>query len=266
MAKLKRDERVCPFCAENIKAVAIRCRFCQSEVTPLITPEPIVHSAVTTEPAPPQAKKGPATLPKSTPDAAPKVESDPVVGEPKSGRATVSLPATLSFVQRRLTLVLAVLVVLAGAGVAASWWSADHGSSTAAPNGTLVGDDARNEVLVTAADLTQRTLSYDYKSLANDMEVARARMTPSFRKEYDATMAQVRANTIKNKIVLQAVAVSSAIISATEHRATVLVFVNQTTAAGVGKNANQQLNRNSLVITLTRGDGDWAMSKLTALG
>ena len=135
-----------------------------------------------------------------------------------------------------------------------------------APSGSLVGDDARTQVLVAAADLTQRTLSYDYKTLANDMEVARARMTPSFRKEYDATMAQVRANTIKNKIVLEAVAVSSAIIKATEHKATVLVFVNQTTTAGTGKKRNQQLNRNTLVITLTRGEGDWDMSKLTALG
>ena len=98
------------------------------------------------------------------------------------------------------------------------------------------------------------------------MEVARARMTPSFRKEYDSTMAQVRANTEKNKIVLQAAAVSSAIITATEHKAKVLVFLNQTTTAGTGKDKNQQVNRNSLVVTLTRGDGDWAISKLTALG
>ena len=107
---------------------------------------------------------------------------------------------------------LAVLVPLAAAGVGVAWWRAEQGSSAAAPGGSLVGDDARTQVLVAAADLTQRTLSYDYKTLANDMEVARARMTPSFRKEYDATMAQVRANTEKNKIVLEAVAVSSAII------------------------------------------------------
>ena len=91
-------------------------------------------------------------------------------------------------------------------------------------------------------------------------------MTPAFRKQYDTTMAQVKDNTTKNKIVLQAVAVSSAIIDATEHKAKVLVFLNQTTTAGTGKDANQQQNQNSLVITLTRGDGDWAISKLTALG
>ena len=89
-------------------------------------------------------------------------------------------------------------------------------------------------------------------------------MTPSFRKEYKATMSQVRANTLKNKIVLQADVVSSSIITATEHKAQLLVFINQTTSAKATK--AQQLDRNSLVITLVRGKGDWVLSKLTALG
>ena len=249
MAKLKRDERVCPYCAETIKAAATKCRYCQSDLTPLVEPEP--------EPEP---------LAETTPE--PEPEPEPVVaasaGAPK--RAVPTFDDVRIFVQTRLTLVLAVLVLLAAAGVGVSWYGAEQGSSTVAPGGSLVGDDARTQVLVAAADLTQRTLSYDYKTLANDMEVARARMTPSFRKEYADTMAQVKANTEKNQIVLEAVAVSSAIIDATEHKATVLVFVNQTTTAGTGKKRNQQLNRNSLVITLSRGEGEWNMSKLTALG
>ena len=253
MAKLKRDERVCPFCAETIKASAIRCRFCQSDVTPLPDPEP-----------------GPEPKSRFKLQRGPRMEAEaepaPVVAEPADIPAASSPVSVWAVVESRLTMLLAILVVLAAAGVGTLWWHADHGSSTVAPSGALVGDDARTEVLITAADLTQRTLSYNYKTLANDMEVARARMTPTFRKEYDSTMAQVRANTTKNKIVLQAVAVSSAIISSTEHKAKVLVFVNQTTSAGTGKTQDQQLNRNSLVVTLTRGDGDWDISKLTALG
>ncbi|MEO6472916.1 MAG: hypothetical protein ABIR57_13095 [Aeromicrobium sp.] len=253
MAKLKRDERVCPFCGENIKAVAIRCRFCQSDITPQTQPEPESK---------PVAK--PVAVVKPKPQAEPDVAVEK--SETASKPILPSLQDIRSFVQTRLTLVLAVLVFLAAAGVGSLWWRAEHESSAVAPGGSLVGASARTEVLVSAADLAQRTLSYDYKTLANDMEVARARMTPSFRKEYDSTMAQVKTNTEKNKIVLQAVAVSSAIIDATEHKAKVLVFLNQTTTVGTGKKANQQLIRNSLVITLTRGQGDWAISKLTALG
>ena len=264
MAKLKRDERVCPYCAETIKAAATRCRFCHSDVTPVVVREPEARpkaepkTQLKTEPAA-------ATVVESAPQ--PEPETETVVEPARERRLTMpSLDDVRSFLVTRLTLVLAVLVLLAGAGVGIAWWRAEQGSATVAPSGALVGEEARTEVLVTAADLAQRTLSYDYKTLANDMEVARARMTPTFRKQYDSTMSQVRANTTKNKIVLQAVAVSSAIIKATEHRAKVLVFLNQTTTAGTGKKANQQMSRNSLVVTLTRGDGDWAISKLTALG
>lgn len=265
MAKLKRDERVCPYCAENIKAAATRCRFCHSDVTPVV--ERQAQPATEEKPkAKPFSRTAPAGEKSEEPgesegpeesEQSEETEETVSEGAPASGRTPL---------YKNLTLVLAVLVALAAAGVGTLWWRAEQDSATAAPNGTLVSDDARTEVLVSAADLAQRTLSYDYKSLANDMEVARARMTPSFRKQYDATMAQVRANTTKNKIVLQAVAVSSAIISATEHKAKVLVFLNQTTTAGTGKKANQQMSRNSLVIDLTRGDGDWAISKLTSLG
>ncbi|MEV7398245.1 hypothetical protein [Aeromicrobium sp. NPDC092404] len=268
MARLKRDERVCPFCAETIKASAIRCRFCQSDVTPVVEPEPQPTAASVPVPAPAQEPESESEAEPEMAATAALDEPEPETDEAASGR-TRTVPAlddVRSFVLRRLTLVLAVLVLLAGAGVGYAWWRAEQGSSTVAPDGALVGTDARTEVLVTAADLAQRTLSYDYKTLPNDMEVARARMTKAFRKQYDSTMEQVRANTVKNKIVLQAVAVSSAIINATEHKAKVLVFLNQTTTAGTGKAANQQMSRNSLVIELTRGDGDWAISKLTALG
>jgi Mce-associated membrane protein len=165
---------------------------------------------------------------------------------------------------RRLTAILAALAILAGAGVGIAWWQAEASSAVTAPDGTLVGDEPRSEAIVAGADLTQRALSYDYRTLANDMEVAEARMTPSFRKQYKATMAAVRANTVKNKIVLQADVVSSSIITATEHKAQLLVFINQTTSAQATK--AQQLDRNSLIVTLERGKGDWMLSELTALG
>lgn len=251
MARLKRDERVCPFCAENIKASAIRCRFCQSDVTPEAKSSPRAGREAAARPTIDADTDTDATVEEAT-DPPDEAAPGPVAGR--------------GLTHKRLTMMLAVLVLLAGAGVGTLWWRAEQGSSAVASSGSLVSDAARTEVLVTAADLAQRALSYSYKTLANDMEVARARMTPSFRKEYDATMAQVRANTTKNKIALQAVVVSSAIIEATEREARVLVFLNQTTTAGVGKKAKQQLNRNSLVITLTRADGDWDMSKLAALG
>ncbi len=249
MAKLKRDERLCPFCAETIKAAAIRCRYCQAELTP-VEDVPAVKpvEAAEVEPTPEIEDTSPA-------------EPDEAAAPPPPSTDDESVPLLAS---RRLTAILAVLAVLAAAGVGIAWVQAEDSAAISAPDGTLVGDEPRSEAIVAAADLTQRALSYDYRTLKSDMEVAEARMTPSFRKEYRATMATVRANTLKNKIVLQADVVSSAIIAATEHRARLLVFINQTTSAQATE--AQQLDRNSLVVTLERGKGDWMLSELTALG
>lgn len=257
MAKLKRDERLCPVCAEIIKAAAIRCRYCQAELTP-VGPEP--------EAAPPA---GPV---EATPDAT-EVESAEAIPDteatgPAEQAEVAPPPPTAESVpllqSRRLTAILATLALLAAAGIGIAWWQAEHSSAISAPDGTLVGDAPRSEAVIAAADLAQRALSYDYRTLANDMEIARARMTPSFRKEYDGGMAPLRANTLKNKIVVEADVVASSIITATEHKARLLVFCNLATSAQTTD--AKQVDRNSLLITLVRGKGDWMLSDLTALG
>ena len=277
MARLKRDERACPLCGETIKAVAVRCRYCHADVEPLAAPrDPSAQGRTKIQRTlPGRAAAEPAIDPEGAPDpgSSPEAAVEPGAGlgsasdveeaEEESQRSALTIQSVGAALRTNLTVVLAALVLAAGIGVGVSWWRADQPSAVA-PNGALVGDEARTQVLVEAADLSTRALSYNYKTLDNDMEVARARMTPGFQKEYDATMAQVRDNTVKNKITLQAVAMSSAIISATENKAEVLLFLNQTTESEASK--NQQLSRNSLVVTLTRGDGDWMMSKLTALG
>lgn len=134
----------------------------------------------------------------------------------------------------------------------------------AAESGQVIDEDARTAVLVAAADLSQRVLTYHHDSFDEDIEVAQERLTPGFREEYDSAMEQVRANTAKNKISQEATAVSSAIISVTPEEATVLVFINQETASARTK-ANQ-LVRNRLVVDLVRSDGDWAIAGVNALG
>jgi hypothetical protein len=254
MAKLKRDERLCPFCAETIKAAAIRCRYCQAELEPVEAD--VVSRPASPAPQPQVEEEAPQP---SMEEEAPQPSMEEEAPQPPATEESVPLLAS-----RRLTVILAALALVAAAAVGIAWLRAEDSSAVSAPDGTLVGDEPRSDAIVAAADLTQRALSYDYRTLPNDMEIAEARMTPAFRKQYKATMATVRANTVKNKIVLQADTVSSSIITATERKAQLLVFINQTTTAQATK--AQQLDRNSLIITLVRGKGDWMLSELTALG
>lgn len=145
----------------------------------------------------------------------------------------------------------------------------------AAPEtGQVTDDDARTGLLVAAADLSQRVLTYHHDTFDQDLEVAAARLTPEFREEYDSAMEQVRANTEKNKISQEATAVASAIISATSDEAQVLVFINQETSSA--RTRANQLVRNRLVVDLVRldgqdtdgqdTDGQWAIAGVNALG
>jgi Mce-associated membrane protein len=135
--------------------------------------------------------------------------------------------------------------------------------------GQITDEDTRTGLLVAAADLSQRVLTYHHDTFDQDVELAAARLTPEFREEYDSAMEQVRANTEKNKISQEATAVSSAIISATTDEAQVLVFVNQETSSA--RTEANQLVRNRLVVDLVRVDdqdteGQWAIAGVSALG
>ncbi len=162
----------------------------------------------------------------------------------------------------RLLIVLVVVCLVLAAVGGYAWYRSEHPDEGAAPDGAITSSSARDAGMQAAAQLTQKVLSYDWKTLDADTKAAQAVLAPSFRSEYAKTMAKVKGDAIKNQLKLTSSVEATSIVSATETKVLALVFLNRvTTAKGT---ANQRVDSSRVLVTLTRSGGDWRISKLKA--
>ena len=257
MSTLQPDEKLCPYCAEVIKAAAVKCRYCQSELTEAPAEAfPAPGQTIASESTAPDVSPARTEVPEDDILAPPPPPSQPDAGS-DPGPSRVPFLGSLRLL---IALVVVCLVLSCVAGVA--WWRSEHPDEGAAPDGAITSSQARNVGMQEAAGLTAKVLSYNWESLDADSKANQALLTPSFRSEYAKTMSGVKAGAVKNQVKLKASAEATSIVSATENKVVALVFVNQvTTAKGT---AGQRVDSSRVLVTLTRSGGDWRISKLKA--
>lgn len=168
---------------------------------------------------------------------------------------------------RRAGVVLTVLVVAAAVALV---WLVREGSpgstsvtSAEAADATVASQAVKQEVREVAAEAATRAYSYSWDTLAEDKAQARALMTTAMQVRYDRTMAGTGTSGQRDRTVVSAEVVDTALVTATPTGARVLVFVNQrTTGRGLEE---PLLDLDRVLVSLEDVDGEWKVSELDAL-
>ncbi|MDT7570484.1 MAG: Mce-associated rane protein [Actinomycetota bacterium] len=177
---------------------------------------------------------------------------------PRSSRTTRLRSSRQRTTGRRLLAVLLVLCLLAAAALAVLLVQRRDRQAT---------EKARSQALsasrVAAADI----LGYDYRSVETSIRRARAETTGAFRTEYDKTAQTLLPQAKQLKAIVQATVGSAAVVSSTDTRVVVLLFVDQATVKQLPgeKTPTTRIDQSRVRMTMSRTGGRWLVSELAAL-
>lgn len=128
-------------------------------------------------------------------------------------------------------------------------------------------DGARHGALGAAARIARDLLSYDYRTIDEDLARARAETAGAFAHQYAATATQLRSQAVAGHAIVQARVRDTGVVSASAGRVVVLAYIDQVSITRTSKAAvpRTRLIPSAVQLTLTDIDGHWRVAALAAL-
>ena len=225
-----------------------------------VAPAAPVVDDPTVDSTPPTAPAGPRTPPE-TPTAASATEGQAAapparVIPPRAAKPEVATaPPREASPRARLLAWAGLGLSLVALAVSLLLW-VESGRATDRRDGTRAATAA-------ARTAVETMLSYDYKTFDQHTAQVDALLTGAFRTEFDnGTRQSVKPLAVANQAVVQARASEVGVMSASDNTVRVLAFVNQATTSA--KLDRPQVDQNRVILTMSRVDGRWLVSKVEA--
>lgn len=159
---------------------------------------------------------------------------------------------------------LGIVTVLLG-GTAA--WCADEADRvrTASGGGNVALTDvaATSDVKGVVTDAVDTIFSFDYADMARTRQAADHVLTGDAVRQYDAMVAEVRAQAPRQKLVLTTTVTDSAVEMLQDGRARLLLFADQRSTRTVAKDTTYAAAM--LAVDAVRRGGDWKISAIDTL-
>ncbi|SCG40480.1 hypothetical protein [Micromonospora coxensis] len=170
-----------------------------------------------------------------------------------------SLARPLRVLRRRrvrvgLVPALVVGIVVAAAVAGLGWWG-EHRAQRR--------DAAVRQALATAPAAAKAIFSYDHRTFDDSIANGRTFVTGSFGAEYEQTTSALKQTAAEQQAVVAAEVSATAVVTATDDRVELLVYLNQYRRNV--STAGEKVDQNRVVLTLVPVDGEWKVSHATAI-
>jgi Mce-associated membrane protein len=131
----------------------------------------------------------------------------------------------------------------------------------------IAAEHDRSAAAAAAKQAVEDVLSYDYRTVDDDIERARSEATGEFAAQYAASADRLADQAKQTQAIVQATATAPAVVAANGDQVVVLLFVDQASVKQLedAGSPSTRIDQSRVRVTMSRVGDRWLVSQLAAL-